>query len=189
MTDREIIAAIQNGKLEKPIQFLYKEYPKIRLFLIQEGGNDAIIQEIFNDSLVLLIEKVSAPSFELTAKLTTYLTGVNRFLLKNEMRKKANEPFISAEFQSDLFEAIPNFEYDFEKEEQLKRVDTILDTIQEKCKQILHFFYFEKKNMDFIAKQLGFSSVQSAKTQKYKCLEKAHKMANETSIHLENPVL
>ena len=189
MTDLEIISSIQKGKLEKPIQFLYKEFPKIRLFLLREGGSDEMIQEIFNDSLVLLIEKVSSPSFVSTSKLTTFLTGINRFLLKNELRKKANEPFISAEFQSNLFEGIPNFEYDFEKEEKLKMVDSILDTIQEKCKKILHFFYFEKKSMDFIAKQLGFSTVQSAKTQKYKCLEKAHQLANETSIHIENTTL
>lgn len=187
MTDHDLITSIQKGDLEKPIRFLYREYPKIRLFLLKEGGNDEIIQEIFNDSLVLLIEKVSVPSFELTAKLSTFLTGINRFLLKNELRKKANDPFVSVEHQSVKLEGIPNFEYDFEKEEKLKMVDGILDTIQEKCKQILHLFYFEKRSMDFIAGKLGFSSTQSAKTQKYKCLEKAHQLANETSIHLENP--
>ena len=187
MTDRDLITAIQKGDLEKPIKFLYLEYPKIRLFLLKEGGKDEIIQEIFNDSLVLLIEKVSSPSFELTSKLTTYLTGINRFLLKNELRKISNDPFISSENTSLILEGIPNFDYDFEKEEKLKMVDGILDTIQEKCKQILHFFYFEKRSMDFIAEKLGFSSTQSAKTQKYKCLEKAHQLANESIIHLENP--
>jgi len=189
MTDREIINAIQNGNLEKPIQVLYKEYPKIRLFLLKEGGREVIIQEIFNDSLVLLIEKLSNPSFELSSKLTTYLTGINRFLLKNEIRKIANEPFVSSEFHSEFIEGLESFEYDFEKENKLKQLDGILDTIQEKCKQILHFFYFEKRNMDFIAEKMGYSSVQSAKTQKYKCLEKAHQLANETVIHLENHVL
>lgn len=189
MTDRDLITAIQKGELEKPIQFLYKEYPKIRLFLLKEGGNDEMIQEIFNDSLVLLIEKVRVPSFELTSKLTTFLTGINRFLLKNELRKKANEPFLSSEFQTIQYELIPSFEYDFEKEEKLKVIDEILNTIQEKCKQILHFFYFEKRSMDFIAEKMGFSSVQSAKTQKYKCLEKAHQLANESFIHHENPIL
>ena len=188
MTDRDLITAIQKGELEKPIQFLYKEYPKIRLFLLKEGGTDEMIQEIFNDSLVLLIEKVSKPSFELTAKLSTYLTGINRFLLKNELRKKANEPFISSDFQCTQMENIPNFDYDFEKEEKLKVLDSILDSIQEKCKQILHFFYFEKRSMDFIAEKMDFSSVQSAKTQKYKCMEKAHQLANELFIHPENPI-
>lgn len=188
MTDRDLITAIQKGELEKPIQILYKEYPKIRLFLLKEGGTDEMIQEIFNDSLVLLIEKVSNPSFELTSKLSTYLTGINRFLLKNELRKKENHSFVSSDFQSSQMENFPNFEYDFEKEEKLKVIDGILDTIQEKCKQILHFFYFEKRSMDFIAEKMGFSSVQSAKTQKYKCMEKAHQLANELSIHHENPI-
>ncbi len=189
MTDRELITAIQRGELEKPIKILYKEYPKIRLFLLKEGGSDEMIQELFNDSLVLLIEKVSSPSFELTSKLSTFLTGINRFLLKNELRKKSSQTFISSEFLSSSLEGLEQLEYDFEKEEKLKMVDSILDTIQERCKQILHFFYFEKRSMDFIAEKMGFSSVQSAKTQKYKCLEKAHQLANESFVHLENPML
>jgi RNA polymerase sigma factor (sigma-70 family) len=184
MTDQEIIREIQKGKLEKPIQFLYKEFPKIRLLLLKEGGQDEQIQEIFNDSLVLLIEKVTPNSFELTSKMSTFLTGINRFLLKNELRKNNKEIHISnPNFELELGES---FEYDFEYEEKLKRVDYILDTIQERCKSILHFFYFEKRSMEYIAEKMGFSSVNSAKTQKYKCLEKAHQLALETSIHPEN---
>ncbi|MBI1837684.1 MAG: sigma-70 family RNA polymerase sigma factor [Flavobacteriia bacterium] len=189
MTDIEIINAIRRGDLEKPIQSLYKEFPKIRVFLLKGGGNDTIIPEIFNDSLVLLIEKISDNSFELSSKLSTYLSGINRFLLKNELRKIANKPLISLDSDRNYLELENEFGYDFEKEEKLNALEGILNTISEKCKQILSLFYFEKKNMDYIADNLGFSSVNSAKTQKYKCLEKAHQLANESIIHVENSVL
>ena len=37
-------------------------------------------------------------------------------------------------------------------------------------------FYYQKRSMKTIASELGFKSETSAKTQKYKCLEKARKL-------------
>jgi hypothetical protein len=38
--------------------------------------------------------------------------------------------------------------------------------------------------MQYIADELKFTSVNSAKTQKYKCMEKAIKLASEINIEL-----
>ena len=65
MKDKEIIEQIRNGKPNKPIQFLYKEFPKIKTMMLSAGGNAREAEEVFHDSLILLIEKVSKPDFEL----------------------------------------------------------------------------------------------------------------------------
>src|SRR6478672_709949 len=87
MKDNEIIESIRKGNREKPIRYLYKEFPMIRTNILASGGNKEIAEEVFNDALLLLIEKVSNPSFELSSKLSTYLFGIARFLWKNELRK------------------------------------------------------------------------------------------------------
>lgn len=185
MTDNEIIEQIRLGKLEDPIRYLYLQFPKIRSLLLKDGAKEDWTHEIFNDSLILLIEKVKNPEFQLTAKLTTYLTGISRFMLKNYARKENKlaslHPGIEHENFSDLEEG-----YDFEKEEKFKLMEQILLKLNAKCQQILHFFYFDKLSMTTIAQKLGFSSEKSAKTQKYKCLEKAHSEANRLFIHLDN---
>lgn len=178
MTDKEIIKAIRKGRNEKPIKQLYQEYPKIKTLILKSGGTEEIAQEIFNDSLVLLIEKIRNPKFELTSKMTTYLYGINRFLMKNELRKQKKYNY-ELEWNDTLILNQEDLAYDFEKEKQLTRLEKILDTISEKCKQIFRLFYYQKENMETIAKKLGFSSVNSAKTQKYKCIEKASKIAVE----------
>lgn len=88
MRDIELISKIRKGKRELAIKQLYKEFPKVKTNIISSGGDSEIAQEIFNDSLLILIEKVSDPKFELSSKLTTYLYGIARFLWKNEARKK-----------------------------------------------------------------------------------------------------
>ncbi len=182
MKDSEIIKLVRLGKNEKPIKFLYKEFPKIKALIIKSGGSSEMAEEIFNDSLVLLIEKLQKPNFELSSKLTSYLYGINRFLLKNELRK-LNKSNYDLEWNDTLIISNEDLEYDFEKEQQLSLMEKILEQISEKCKEILRLFYFQKEKMENIASTLNFSSVNSAKTQKYKCLEKASKMANEMLTH------
>ncbi len=187
MTDLEIIAAIRKGKREKPIRQLYKEFPKIRILIVSSGCREVLAKEIFNDSLVLLIEKVSNPEFQLTSKLTTYLYGINRFLLQNVLRKeqKNNREVL---WEEALLISDEELSYDFEKEEKMKSMEKILATVSEKCRKIFQLFYYEQRSMDYIAGKLGFSSVNSAKTQKYKCLERAHQLSQEIHVSSENLV-
>lgn len=187
MNDQEMIAAIRMGQHEKPIRQLYKEFPKIKKLLASSGCNTVVAKEIFNDSLVLLMEKVNDPQFRLTSQLTTYLYGINRFLVKNELRRQSKQN-LELEWSDTLILSESDLNYDFEKEEKLKVIESVLDRITDRCKQILALFYFQQKSMQEIADRLEFSSVNSAKTQKYKCIERASKLAQESfvSIHPEN---
>ncbi len=184
MKDQQIIAQIRKGRREKPIRTLYKEFPKIKNNIISNGGDEVIAKEIFHDSLILLIEKVSDPKFELTSKLSTFLYGINHFLWKNELRKRRKNPEV--EWRDSANFTDQDLGYNSEKEEQLKLLETVLDSVSEKCKAIFELFYVKNLSMKVIAEKLGFSSVNSAKTQKYKCVEKASQLASQSSVALEN---
>lgn len=173
-----MIASLRSGNREKPIKALYKEYPKIERLIINNGLSKEIAKEVFNDSLILLIEKVQSPDFLLTSKMTTYLYGINRFLVQNELRKQRKKNEIA--WTDGMNIADNDFGYDIEKEEKLKRLESLLTQISEKCLQLFKLFYFEKKSMSHIAAELGYTSVNSAKTQKYKCIERAHQLSKNT---------
>ncbi|MBL7897431.1 MAG: sigma-70 family RNA polymerase sigma factor [Crocinitomicaceae bacterium] len=177
MTDQEIIAQIRTGKREQAIKALYSEFPKIKSNIIYTGGDAEIAREIFHDSLILLIEKVSNPQFELTSKLSTYLFGINRFLWKNELRRRNKNPEL--EWKDTLILSADELGYNEEKEEKIKMLEKVLNQITDRCKKILELFYFKKEDMTAIAKELEFSSVNSAKTQKYKCMERAIELARQ----------
>jgi len=180
LTDLEIISAIRSGKRETALKELYKEYPKIRTNVLSSGGDEEIARHLFHDSLILLVEKVSDPDFELTAKLTTFLYGINRFLWKNELRKRNRNPEL--EWKDTLILTADEIGYDEEKEQKMKVLEKVLNQVTERCKKIFELFYFKKESMTEIAKKLEFSSVNSAKTQKYKCMEKAIKLAKQNQL-------
>jgi RNA polymerase sigma factor (sigma-70 family) len=180
LTDLEIISAIRSGKRETALKELYKEYPKIRTNVLSSGGDEEIARHLFHDSLILLVEKVSEPNFELTAKLSTFLYGINRFLWKNELRKRNRNPEL--EWKDTLILTADEIGYDEEKEQKMKVLEKVLNQVTERCKKIFELFYFKKESMTEIAKKLEFSSVNSAKTQKYKCMEKAIKLAKQNQL-------
>ena len=177
MKDQEIIQLIREGKREKPIRFLYQEFPKIKQLVLKEGLTKEHAEEIFQNSLILFIEKVENPSFVLSSKATTYLYGLNRFLTKNEAKSNRKTVHVEWTEANDFDDSTLN--YDFEKEAKLNHLEFILTQISAKCQKIFRLFYFEKKSMTEIAKTLNYSSTNSAKTQKYKCIEQAIKLSEE----------
>ena len=180
MKDNEIIISIREGNRNKPIKELYKEFPKVKANIISSGGNAEAAEEIFHDALMLLIEKVSNPAFELTAKLSTYLYGIARFLWKNELRRlnKNNE----LEWSDTLIMSEKDMGYAYEREAKLQALEKIITSLSARCQAIFERFYYKNESMEKIAKALGFSSVNSAKTQKYKCMEHAIKQASEIKL-------
>lgn len=179
MNDKAIIEHLRQGKRDKAIKVLYKEFPKMKTSVLSHGGTKADAEEIFNDALLVLIEKVSQPSFELQSKLSTYLYGIVRFLWKNELRKRNKEADL--EWNNVLILDEHELDYHLEKEERYFLLEKIVASLPTKCQAILERFYFKKQNMKAIAEALNFSSVNSAKTQKYKCMEKAIQLAKNVS--------
>ncbi|MFT6746751.1 MAG: RNA polymerase sigma factor (sigma-70 family) [Glaciecola sp.] len=171
MKDKVIIQNLRSGQRNKALQYLYRELPKIEANICRSGGTKQEAEEIFTDALILLIEKVSDPKFELTSKLSTYLYGITRFLWMNELKKTKRK--YELEWTDTLILIDEDLDYDSHKEEQLKQLETVISQVSQRCQEIFELFYFKKESMQTIADLLGFTSVNSAKTQKYKCIEKA----------------
>ncbi len=182
MKDEEIIQQFRSGNHDAPIKFLYKEFPKLQALILASGGDKRDARETFHDALILLIEKTSEPSFTLTSKLTTYLYGITRLLWKNKLRKQQKNKEL--EWSDTMILTNEDIGYQDEQEERIKALESVLSKITKRCQEIFRRFYFEKESMKEIASAMGFSSINSAKTQKYKCMEQAIRLGS--SINLQN---
>ena len=177
MRDIEIIEHIRRRDREKALRYLYKELPKVKANIIASGGDKATAEEIFHDALLLLVEKVTDPGFELTSKLSTYLYGIARFLWMNELRKQNKS--IALEWSDTLIVSSEDLNYDEGREARFDALDKILMSLTVRCQEVFDRFYFKKESMKTIATALGFSNVNSVKTQKYKCMEQAIKLSTQ----------
>jgi len=150
---------------------LYKyTFPKVAFVIIKEGGDKHIARDIFQNALIVLLERIKSDDFELTCSTGTYLHSVSVNIWRNLRRKLAHRVITAEirEFFHDMTETI----YFEEIPEEYDRVASILEKIEDPCKSLLENFYLKGLSWDAIAEKLGYANAASARNQKYKCLEK-----------------
>ncbi|MFI5151096.1 MAG: RNA polymerase sigma factor [Bacteroidia bacterium] len=180
MKDLEIIDLIRKREHHKAIEKLYDHFPKVKSLIRLKGGNVQDAGDVFQESLVIFCRKVSNPEFILTCSIGTYLYSISWHLWKDTLRKKNRS--VSDPWKEASVNAEAETEEYLEKEKKYGYLDQVLTQIGDKCREIFKLYYFQKQSMEEIASVLGFGSEQSAKNQKYKCMEKARVMAKEMLI-------
>ena len=168
MKEQQIIELIQAGNTERAFTKLYKVFPKVRSILKNYGADKELINDIFQDGLVALYQKLNQDNFEITTSIEAYLINTCKYIFLN--KKKGAVPTNEL---TDLVHEETDIEYFLEMDKKIKRAESALQQMGEKCREILMSFYVHKKSMKEIAEQFSYSSENAAKTQKYKCLEAA----------------
>lgn len=185
MNEVKVIKLLEEGRVEKAFTKLYKYFPKTEKYICINSGSQEEALDIFQEALVLLYKKVIAKELKSTVSPEGFLVNACKLLWSNELRKKkvrqgsSNEGVEDIEDENNLHEKI-------KQEEQFKIIEKILHQIGNKCKSILTLFYFESQSMEKIAKRFGHKTVQSAKVQKYKCMENARKLVLDYNSNLQN---
>lgn len=179
MNNGLILEQLRSGQPGKALDELYKAYPAIRHFIKTHGGSDDDARDVFQECLIVLFRNAQKKDFTLTASVNTYLFSVGKYLWKDLLKKKNRE--VSFVVADTPMEEMRNIQ---EEEAKWAGLDKILSSLGEKCSEILRLFYFGKHSMEEVAEKLGYRNVDTAKTQKYKCLERARAMAAEASRSL-----
>ncbi|MCG8574047.1 MAG: sigma-70 family RNA polymerase sigma factor [Flavobacteriales bacterium] len=174
----KILESIQAGHYEMAFTKMYDYFPKIKKMLLSYGASEDDAKDIFQEAIIIMSNKLEYPAFVLDAKISTYLYSVSRYLCKDVMAKK-NKVIPIDKFHSLTEDLVEDYE---EKESKFEQIDTVLQQLGEKCKNILIAYYYKKKSMKEIAEAFNYSTVNSAKNQKYKCLERAKKMVIEPQL-------
>jgi len=55
-------------------------------------------------------------------------------------------------------------------------MEKAIGSLGEPCKSLIEAFYIQKRNMQDIATQFGYTNADNAKNQKYKCLMRLKKL-------------
>lgn len=185
MNNQEILTAIRQGNSSNFMEELYLYFPVVQRYIIKMSGDDEEAKDVFQEALIIFFEKAQDPFFELSSQATTYVFAIAKNLWRSRLGEKGKK--ISAEV-----EHIPDAEEDVEaylaEERKFGYLDKIILQLNEKCQAIFKQFYFLKKSMTEIAHDLNISSENAAKTQKYKCMERAKKLAlqMENNVELKN---
>ncbi len=158
------------------IEAIYREnYITIQSFIINNNGSVEEARDIFQEAMIVLFEKSGSPEFSLHCQIKTYLYSVCRRLWLKRLQQLSK---YSTQIES-LEETVP---VDEEIEDHEKRngdfilMENAMAKIGEPCKSLLDAYYMQKKSMQDIAGEFGYTNADNAKTQKYKCLIRLKKL-------------
>jgi RNA polymerase sigma factor (sigma-70 family) len=62
------------------------------------------------------------------------------------------------------------------RDEEFELMEKAISNLGEPCKSLIEAFYIQKRNMQDIASQFGYTNADNAKNQKYKCLMRLKKI-------------
>jgi RNA polymerase sigma factor (sigma-70 family) len=129
--------------------------PMIRLMVSRKGGSVDDAHDIFQDGLIIMLEKIDSKDFVLTCKFKTYLYCVCENLWKSVLEKRyaASNYFTrreEPEGEKDFTESIDQSVY----EDLFKRVFETLDPISKKILEL----YWQEMTPQEIADKLGYTN-------------------------------
>ena len=149
--------------------------------------NEYELEDVFQDAILVLYEKITKGNFELTCSFQTYLNSVCRFQLLNTLKKN--------DFSVDFLEDRDNdddsdFSYlnitdsldeiEITNEPYFVAIEKALLKIKEAgghCYELLTLFWYHKKSMNELTEVFGYYNSDNTKSQKSKCQKRLEKLA------------
>ena len=161
---------------KKAVESIYREnYTMIQSFIVNNNGSADDARDVFQEAMVVLYEKSKDSSFNLNCQIRTYMFSVSRRLWLKKLQQLSK---YSTKVES-IEETIPvedDMEEHQKKDNDFVLMEHAMSKIGEPCKSLLDAYYLQKKSMQDIAANFGYTNADNAKTQKYKCLLRLKKL-------------
>ena len=174
--EKEIIVAIQNND-EHVLKTIYQNnYSKVEQFILKNKGRKQQAKDIYQEAFIIVWKNVKNNKF--IPKNDTAINGYLYTIAKNkwmdylrsaEYKKKTSLNEVKHGIGSSIEINDRNFADGNEK--KLNKVIETFKTLGKPCKELLTTFYFDKKSIKEIAKELNLEEA-SARNKKYRCMQK-----------------
>ncbi|GAB3319215.1 hypothetical protein GCM10027299_11550 [Larkinella ripae] len=169
LSDDQLLAGLANGS-DAVLEELYRRYfPMVLHLILNNSGTEDDAKDIYQETLIVLYEKVTADSLELNCQLKTYLYSVSRrlWLKQLSLRSRNGALLRDPEEVADVEEDLAGHEI---RDRQFELMADSLERLGEPCRTLLEDFYIRHLSMQDITEKFGYTNADNAKTQKYKCL-------------------
>jgi len=174
-TDREVVLGILNNS-EEALNRLYTGYfPMVLQFILNNNGDEDDAKDVYQESIIVVYNKIQSGDFELTSKLKTYIYSISRRIWLKKLAQQSKKTNNIAEFE-DVIAVEEDLEQHEAKDLQFDKMDSALQQLGEPCKTIIQDFYINNLSMQDISEKFGYTNTDNAKTQKYKCLQRLKKL-------------
>lgn len=158
---------------DKALKQIYQKHRPAFLQWIQNTYKykEADAEDFFQETLIVFYEKVKKGKLEeLTCELKTYLYAIAKFLILKDKSKKKLVP-IDAEKMEYLANSILGETWERkELSPKAEKIILLMQKMKDPCKSILYLYYYKEYRLKRIAEEMDYSSADSVKVQKHRCM-------------------
>ena len=173
--ETELLKGLALGD-KKAVETIYKEnYNMVQSLVINNNGSAQEAKDIFQEAMIVLLEKDRSGNFELNCQIKTYVYSVCRriWLKKLQQYNRYSNEVESMVATVPVEEDLEEYE---KRDQEFVMMEKAIGSLGEPCKGLIEAFYIQKRNMHDIASQFGYTNADNAKNQKYKCLMRLKKL-------------
>lgn len=189
-TDQELILKIKEDA--EALGIVYKKCKSSALQFLRKinyNSDERIdIEDIFQDAIIVLYEKIRSSNFVLTSSLQTYLNSVCRFQLLKKIEKNNVVEFYDNDENDDENDDSMRFnplitdsleEFEDATEQQYNAIEKALEKMRVAgghCYELLTLFWYHKKSMNELSEIFGYTNAANTKNQKARCQKRLEKI-------------
>lgn len=196
----KFIEEIRNGK--KDFTILYNKYYKYAVSVLsKKGASVDEINDIYQDAMIVIFNKISSPEFILSSKLSTYLYSILLNLWYKELEKKSKFVDVNTSFMIDSGDEINYNNYavmtsknmiheDVYNEDDLKVAlfKKLIEKLNYKEQHIIKLI-LDGMNSKEIMEEMGFSNTDVVKTLKSRAVKNLRSQIEQLKhTQKDNPI-
>ncbi len=179
---------------EKAFSKLYQYYYGfVENYVCKNKGTKEDAQDIFQETLIVFLEKLKKDDFYLTASLKTYIIAISKNMWLNVLRKNKKTTVYSFTYTENTDENENGFTinsleknsfvlsqaFDTELDNEKPMIDKLGDyfsRLTSHCQNLLSTIIEEEKTTEQIQKEFGYTTRHNLRNQKHKCVNQLKKV-------------
>ncbi len=182
ISDEELINDIlDEQRLNGAIRHILESYHGLlEHMVVSNSGTPSDAEDVIQDTLVAFVEIIRKGTYRREAGIKSFLYTIARNLWITELRKRGSA--VKRELLYEKSKDVTDEElmgYLSYKDIQ-KTVTDLLNTLEDKCKQILRMVYFDNLPMREMVAKLGYQNEQVVRNKKHKCMKELERKINDS---------
>ncbi|MEP6645923.1 MAG: sigma-70 family RNA polymerase sigma factor [Saprospiraceae bacterium] len=177
MTEEELIFMLKRND-NKAFKAVYKDcFPMVMKYISQNNGNQEDAEDVFQETLIVLIKKLQDPAFQLSAKLSSYMFSISKNMWLYRLRSKKNTTSADETLEEMPDTGIDEIGLKQERDIKIEAISDSLNELKEDCRRLLIDFYYFNKPLIEIASDMHLTE-KFIRVKKYRCMESYREIVN-----------
>lgn len=175
-TEAAFLMNLRRGD-SQAIKTVYEQaYPICSNLIIYNQGTKEDSKDIFQEALLVFIQKLKEPNFVLTASIKTYIYAIVRNLWLKHLRNQGKKGLLLVVDEPDEPFSLPfdeneqGIEDKLENELRHTKIEEAIGQISEDCRKVIMAYYFHKMSLKEIGEMLDYSD-SFVKVKKKRCMD------------------